>query len=1006
MKNWVSSLLSGLAGSKSARARLRQASRLDSQRRRTLLRLEFLEDRRQLAPGDASLVGLNLLAEGTPGDDVIIISQTTDGLYLARVNDEMYGPFDVPGNLQVLGDAGNDVIVIVNTSLQAILDGGADNDFIFGSFGNDTIVGGLGSDLINAADGNNTVWGDQQNQQAAATGSGDIISTLGGDDVVYGGGGDDQLNLGSGNDYAFGGTGNDLIGGEAGNDRIYGGTGNDVVSGDAGDDLLVGNDGNDELYGRIGRDVVIGGSGADLLNGQEDVDLVLGRGTTNETSTTVGDASDVALAAALTTWVATTPAALLTPVLAATDGGGDTIFGYTGGDRFYADQLDNLADFNLPFMGTDTLEVFAGSAALPAGSPVPPGTAALVANDLVIQGTALADRIIVSPLGVLYFDVSVNGVHFGPFNVPAPGITIINAGDGDDVVEVRETLIAVTVNGEGGNDYISTSGGDDIITGGLGDDQINASSGNNTVWGDSLNEQALPAGGNDKISTLGGADVVYGGGGNDEMNLGAGDDHGYGGAGNDTIGGEDGTDELYGGAGNDVMSGDTGNDLLVGQDGNDTLIGRTGLDVVIGGAGIDIVNGGEDNDVVIGRGLTTENSTTAGDANDITNFNLFSAWVNTQTLGLFIPVLAANDNAIDTLYGFTGNDDFYADQLDVRADFNLPLMGTDTLEVFAGSAALPAGSPVAPGTAALVGNDLVVNGTNISDRITITPANGDRVLNVTVNGVQWGAFLIPAIGNIVVTAGDGEDIVDIIHTTANAIVDGGNGDDYIATSFGNDVIQGGLGEDQINASEGNNTVWGDVQDQQAVNAGSNDKISTMGGADVVYGGGGNDEIALGAGADYAFGGFGNDTIGGEDGNDRLYGGDGNDVMSGDAGDDLLLGNAGNDRLMGRTGRDIVVGGTGADEVSGQEDQDALVGRSLTNEASTTVGDANDVALNALLAQWAATQPLGLLTPFLGANDTLRDVLTGGTGIDDFYADVNDRLADYRLAGQGQDRRVL
>jgi Ca2+-binding RTX toxin-like protein len=648
---------------------------------------------------------------------------------------------------------------------------------------------------------------------------------------------------------------------------------------------------------------------------------------------------------------------------------------------------------------------------LPPGSPVPPGTAALVGIDLVIQGTPLSDRIIVSPLGTLYFDVSVNGVNFGPFNVPGPGTTIINAGDGDDFVEVRSTLIAVTVNGEGGNDYISTSGGDDTITGGLGDDQINASSGNNTVYGDNFGEQTLATGGNDKISTLGGNDDVYGGGGNDEINLGAGDDYAFGGLGDDILDGKAGIDTLYGGGGNDVMSGDSGSDLLVGNEGNDILLGRTGRDVLVGSAGADQLNGGEDADVVIGRGFANNGdvSTLFTDPNDVSNFNLLLAWANTATTGLFLPpILGGNDNAVDILYGFTGNDDFYADQLDVRADFNLPLMGTDTLEVFPGSAALPAGSPVTPGTAALVGNDLVVNGTALSDRITITPVNGDRVLNVTVNGVQWGAFLIPAVGNIVVTAGDGEDIVDIVHTTANAIVDGGGGDDYIATSLGNDTIQGGLGEDQINASEGNNTVWGDVQNNQALNEGSNDKISTMGGADVVYGGGGNDELNLGAGDDYAFGGFGNDTIGGEAGNDRIYGGAGNDVISGDAGDDLLVGNAGNDRLFGRTGRDVVIGGTGADEVSGQEDQDVLIGRSLTNEASTSVGDANDVALAALLLNWATIQPqaAGLFTPFLGANDGVRDVLTGGTGVDDFYADVNDRLADYRLAGNGLDRRVL
>lgn len=989
MKNWVSSLVSELAASKSGRARLRRVERLDSKRRRTLLRLEFLEDRRQLAPGDASLVGPNLLCEGTPGDDLIIVSQTTSGQYLARINDEVFGPFVVPGNIQVTGDTGSDIIVINNSPLTAIIDAGPDDDFVFGSLGDDTIVGGLGNDLINANEGNNTVWGDVQNQQAAPAGGIDFISTLNGNDIVYGGGGNDLIALGAGNDYAFGGVGDDQIGGESGNDRIYGGAGNDVASGDAGDDLLVGNDGNDQLHGRIGRDVVIGGTGNDLLNGHEDIDLVLGRGTTNEASTTAGDANDAALTAALATWVAATPAGLLTPVLAATDGGGDSLFGYTGGDRLYADQLDNLADFNLPGMGPDSLEVFAGSAALPANTPVPPGTAALVGNDLVVQGTIDADRIIISPLGTAYFDVSVNGVPFGPFNVP--GVIIVNGDAGDDFIDVRETTLNVTVNGEAGNDYIATSGGNDDISGGLGDDQINAGSGNNDVWGDNRNEQALPAGGNDKISTLGGFDVVYGGGGNDEINLGGNSDYAFGGTGNDIIGGEDGTDTLYGGDGNDTMSGDAGTDLLVGNAGNDILTGRTGRDVVIGGLGADTINGDEDNDVVIGRGTTTEGSTTFGDANDVSNFNLLQAWVNTGTLGLFLPVLAADDAAVDTIYGFTGDDDFYADLFDNRPDFAGAFMGNDTLEVFAGSAASP--GPIPAGAAGLVGLNLVVQGTNNGDNIVVSPA-GPTSLKVSINGIVFGGFVVPAGGTVIINGAAGDDVLQIVNTTQSATIDGGAGQDYLSGSLGNDTLIGGDGADQINGSSGNNTIYGDnVAAEGALDG--DDVISALDGNDVAYGRGGNDQLTLGAGDDYGNGGSGHDTIDGAEGNDRLYGGAGNDIVAGSSGDDLLVGNGGNDQLIGGTGRDVLIGGAGADTINGGEDDDALIARATTNEGSNTVGDANDAALAGLLAQWVATTPAGLFTPFLAGNDGVKDKMLGGTGADDFYRDVNDSVTDFQ-----------
>src|SRR5688500_8101197 len=108
MKSWIESLFAGSTASKTSRTKLRQRAAAAERRYQQRLRLEFLEDRRQLAPGDASIVGLDLLAEGTPDDDVIIISQSSDGSYLARINEEQFGPFAVPGNVRVLGDAGND----------------------------------------------------------------------------------------------------------------------------------------------------------------------------------------------------------------------------------------------------------------------------------------------------------------------------------------------------------------------------------------------------------------------------------------------------------------------------------------------------------------------------------------------------------------------------------------------------------------------------------------------------------------------------------------------------------------------------------------------------------------------------------------------------------------------------------------------------------------------------------------------------------------------------------
>lgn len=1001
MNRWTRLLGLTLCRSRSAQKKVRQHGLQENARRHKQLRLEFLEDRRQLAAGEAALVGNDLVAEGTPGDDLIIVSQTSGGLYLVRINNENFGPFVVPGNLIATGDAGNDFIVVVNSTLSAHLDGGAGDDYLAGGAGDDILVGGPDNDRVLGGEGNNTLWGDVVGQQALAAGGNDQLSGGSGNDVAYGGGGHDSIFLDGGNDYAFGGFGNDLIGGSEGNDRLYGGEGDDTLGGDDGDDLLVGNGGNDVLLGRAGRDLIIGGGGSDSLNGQQDADLLVGRGTTNESSTTAGDANDVTLTTALATWVASAPTGLLTAVLGPDDAGLDRLSGNTGDDAFYADQFDNLIDFSLNFMGADRLEVFPGSAALPPGSPVTPGSAALVGSNLVVQGTALSDRIVVSPASDGSYYVRLNNLNFGPFFIA--GNIQINGGDGDDFIEVINATLVAIVNGGDGNDYIATSHGNDIITGGLGDDTIQAEEGVNTVWGDNQNEQLLNVGGADKVSTGSANDIIYGGGGNDQLHPGAGDDYVSGGFGNDLISGFTGNDRLYGGEGDDTISGDDGDDLLIGNVGNDTLLGRAGRDVVIGSAGADMVNGGNDNDAVIGRGIITEISTTGGDVEDDSNLNLLLAWSSATPLGLFIPVLQANDNAVDKIYGGAGNDDFYADQLDIRADFRAAFMGNDTLQVFPGSAALPAGSVVAPGTAALVGNDLVAVGTVNGDRIIVSPAGPD-VFDIRVNGQSWGAFLIP--GSILISGGDGDDSIEIINTPNPTVIDGGNDNDYIATSFANDVITGGLGDDRIQAGDGNNQAWGDVAGQENAAVGGLDQITTGAGNDIVYGGGGNDRINLGDGNDYAFGGFGHDLIGGGAGNDRLYGGEGNDVISGEDGDDLLLGNAGNDFLYGRAGRDVVVGGIGVDEVLGHEDSDIVIGRGLTNELSTLAGDANDLALAALLGQWVATLPAGLFTPSLGVNDGSKDSLTGGTAADDFYADVNDKLVDFRAPGAGLDRRIV
>jgi Ca2+-binding RTX toxin-like protein len=78
------------------------------------------------------------------------------------------------------------------------------------------------------------------------------------------------------------------------------------------------------------------------------------------------------------------------------------------------------------------------------------------------------------------------------------------------------------------------------------------------------------------------------------------------------------------------------------------------------------------------------------------------------------------------------------------------------------------------------------------------------------------------------------------------------------------------------------------------------------------GGNGNDTLTGTAGNDSLNGGNGNDSLIGNAGNDTLIGGNGTDFLVGSAGDDLLDGGNGDDTLTGGLGSDTLTGGNGQD----------------------------------------------------------------------------------------------
>ena len=148
---------------------------------------------------------------------------------------------------QLTGRAGGDDII----------NGGSDNDVIYGQEGSDTIHGGAGNDTIYGGTGDDHLYGDA------------------GNDTIYGGAGNDDLHGGEGDDVLYGGTGNDQLFGDEGNDQLFGGDGNDILDGGAGNDYLDGGAGADQLHGGAGNDILKYDAADTTLDGGTGIDFLI-----------------------------------------------------------------------------------------------------------------------------------------------------------------------------------------------------------------------------------------------------------------------------------------------------------------------------------------------------------------------------------------------------------------------------------------------------------------------------------------------------------------------------------------------------------------------------------------------------------------------------------------------------------------------------------------------------------------------------------------------------------
>ena len=872
--------------------------------------------------------------EGGAGNDIHVGGDADDSIKGNGGNDTLTGG---GGNDQIDGGAGTDFAVF-----SGLL---SDYRFIWDADTRRLIVSDLRAGSPDGADIVTNVEGFQFSNvrinlnQALVRAVAPIQGTTGDDDITPTSAPAGQAKPGSLADLVKAGSGNDAVDGGAGNDFLYGEGGNDVIAGGDGADLLDGGDGDDTLYS---------GQQSPAFN---------------------------------------SPNGLNPPFLPLLDTGTavDTLVGGAGNDRIFAGYGDHVDGGSNDVAG-DTLYIsFQGAS----------------------TGVTFDDSLATQTIG----GATITGIE---------KVAWVEGSNFDDVLMGGNSPTSgglPPIFGMGGNDHIIARYYSGNLYGGDGNDIVDARNSGYSSVIDGGN-------GDDLIRTSTGLQVAYGGDGNDII---YGNHRIYGGAGNDRIFVQSSVyqQEFRGGDGDDVITvelgfvqsamiyGDAGNDTIIGGVSNDRMEGGAGDDLLIGGAGngdrafysgrlsdyriindpaggqlivIDLRPGSPDGTDVVRTieqfqfldGPKTLAQVTAVAVPPIQGTNGADTITTTVSDPSSIPLTTAQADVVyagggnDKVRGGGGNDWLYGDDGadsiagDAGADTLYGGDGNDTLYSGSVSPAFTAPYYDAPYTAPLLDTGAEVDalyGGNGDDRLfagygdTIDGGDGFDTLHVSFRGATTGVTAAFGLNS--------QSISGSIITSVEAVgwIEGSEFDDHITvttTGFNGEFTQifGLGGNDHLVAGYYTNNLFGgdgnDILDARAsqylytVDGGDgDDTIYTRGGlGEVTKGGAGNDIIHAGG------------EIYGDAGNDKIFildsfysrdvhGGDGDDeitapaggyypantiVLYGDAGNDRLTGGAASDSFDGGKGNDMIIGGGEAASGIGFDGDRAIYGGNVADYA--------------------------------------------------------------------------
>jgi len=803
----------------------------------------------------------NDLLFGEAGNDTLLGKGGADLLFGGSDNDTLTGG---AGDDQVFGQSGNDRMIWNPGEGSDLNEGGDGIDTV-------EVNGGNGAETFTATPNGTRVRFDRVTPAPFSLDIGTteslVVNMNGGDDTFTGSNGLATLisltvDGGAGNDTITGGDGNDTLLGGDGNDTIIGGRGNDQEIMGAGDDTSVWNpgDGSDTVEGQAGNDTLLfnganiaeninlSANGTRLRFSRDVANIVMDvNGTENVNFNALGGADTITVGDLTGTGVTAVNLDLATPPGSGTgDGAADTVI--VNGTN---------ADDNVQVLGAGSSFTVVGLAAQVSVN----GSEA--ANDsLVVSSLGGNDNVNASTLPATVVKLTVDGGTGDDAITGSQGDDTLLGGDGNDVVTGgRGNDLALlgngndafvwnpgdgsdTVEGEAGFDNMLFNGaniaenfdlsangtrirltrdiGNVVMdVNGLEQINLNALGGADTVTVNDLTGTGLATLNINLAASVGGADgaadnvIVNGTAGNDNIVVASSVSGGVKIGGPATvvnIAGQDGAldqlavnalagddtvnaSALAAGAINFTVNGGSGNDTLVGSQGEDLVIGGQGNDLELLGAGDDtsLWNPGDGSDTIEGQ-----------DGNDTLLFNGANINEKIDLTANGTRLRFARDVA-NIVMDVNGTENVTFNALGGADNITVgDLTGTDVTQVNLNLAA--AGGLVGDGAA----DTVTVNGTAGDDVATIAgDSTGVSVFGlfsqVNITGAE------AANDRLVVSTLDGDDVVQasgIVQGTIRFTADGGNGDDVLVGSAGNDTLLGGNGDDVLIGNGGQDVLDG------------------------------------------------------------------------------------------------------------------------------------------------------------------------------------------------------